>query len=135
MYEILCGTFCYVTDAVSTSSCLGTVIEKPGMLTMNNAAFSNLSKLPVCGGKIISCANSRGPILVSCVKTSDITVTAKSNSELFSCTDNDEWNKDAFNAKLFCHHYITTAIQHLKYLFAIHMNLMELFCQMVNMGY
>ncbi|KAI3470930.1 hypothetical protein Pfo_027593 [Paulownia fortunei] len=66
--------------AVSTSSHLRAVLEKPGMLSMNNAAFSNLSKLPVCGGKIISCTNRSGSILVSCVKTSD-TVTGESSGD------------------------------------------------------
>ncbi|KAK6121993.1 hypothetical protein DH2020_044267 [Rehmannia glutinosa] len=66
--------------AVSTSSHLRIVLEKPG-ITMNNAAFSNLSKLPVCGGKLISFTNKRGSLFLSCVKTSDTTAPAKSNGD------------------------------------------------------
>ncbi|PIN19006.1 Pyruvate carboxylase [Handroanthus impetiginosus] len=67
--------------AVSTSSPLNTLLKKPGMLAMNNAAFSNLSKYPCCGGKIISRTNRHGSLIISCVKTSDTTVTSESNSD------------------------------------------------------
>ncbi|KAK4433374.1 hypothetical protein Salat_1099700 [Sesamum alatum] len=63
---------------VSTSSHLKSVLERPGMVTMNNAAFCNPSRLPVFGGKITSSTSRHGALLVSCVKTSEATVTAKS---------------------------------------------------------
>ncbi|KAL0382190.1 UNVERIFIED_CONTAM: hypothetical protein Scaly_0506300 [Sesamum calycinum] len=73
--------FYYVTDAFTMRSHFRTVLEKPGTVTINNSAFSNLSKLPVCGGKLSSSTNRHGAILVSCVKNSETTVTSKSNSD------------------------------------------------------
>ncbi|KAL3834795.1 hypothetical protein ACJIZ3_009531 [Penstemon smallii] len=67
--------------AVGTSSCLKSMLEKPGIVTINHATFSNLNKLPVFGGKIVSSTNRHGTLLMSCLKTSEATVTAKSNSE------------------------------------------------------
>ncbi|KAK4436472.1 hypothetical protein Salat_0810900 [Sesamum alatum] len=67
--------------AFTTGSRFRTVLEKPGTVTINNSAFSNLSKLPVCGGKLSSSTNRHGAILVSCVKNSETTVTSKSNSD------------------------------------------------------
>ncbi|KAI3458485.1 hypothetical protein Pfo_015148 [Paulownia fortunei] len=66
--------------AVSSSSHLKPMLERPGTITMNNAAFCNLNKLPVCGGKIISSTSRRGALLVSCVKTSEATA-AKSKGD------------------------------------------------------
>ncbi|KAG8380904.1 hypothetical protein BUALT_Bualt06G0065200 [Buddleja alternifolia] len=45
---------------------------------MNSAAFCSLNKLPVYGDKIISSTNRQVPLVVSCVKTSEATVTSKS---------------------------------------------------------
>ncbi|KAL0402959.1 UNVERIFIED_CONTAM: hypothetical protein Sradi_1936700 [Sesamum radiatum] len=73
--------FYYVTDAFTTRSHFRTVLEKPGTVTINNSAFSNPSKLPVCGGKLSSSTNRHGAILVSCVKNSETTATSKSNSD------------------------------------------------------
>ncbi|KAL0303918.1 UNVERIFIED_CONTAM: hypothetical protein Sradi_6259900 [Sesamum radiatum] len=63
---------------VSTSSHLKSVLERPGMITTNNSAFCNPSRLPVYGGKITSSTSRHSALLVSCVKTSETTVTAKS---------------------------------------------------------
>ncbi|KAK6135744.1 hypothetical protein DH2020_030461 [Rehmannia glutinosa] len=63
--------------AAGTGFHLKSVLERPGMITMNNATLCNLSKLPVYGGNIISSTNRHGALLVSCVKTSEATVTAK----------------------------------------------------------
>ncbi|KAL3650320.1 hypothetical protein CASFOL_006723 [Castilleja foliolosa] len=68
-----------INYAVSISSRLNTVFEKPGMLTKNNAAFSSYSKLPVYGGNVISFKSRRDSLFVSCAKTSDTTLIAKSN--------------------------------------------------------
>ncbi|KAK4385279.1 hypothetical protein Sango_2651900 [Sesamum angolense] len=48
------------------------------MITMNSSAFCNPSRLPVYGGKITSSTSRHGALLVSCVKTSETTVTTKS---------------------------------------------------------
>lgn len=79
--------FYYATDAFTKGSHFRTVLEKPGTVTINYSAFSNLSKLTVCGGKLSSSTNRHGAILVSCVKNSETPVTSKSNSELFYCTN------------------------------------------------
>ncbi|XP_073019829.1 uncharacterized protein [Primulina eburnea] len=67
--------------SVSPSSHSKATFERPGIITVNNGVFSNLSRLTVSGGKIFSSTNSRRPILVSCVKTSEIALAAKSNGE------------------------------------------------------
>ncbi|KAL7107572.1 hypothetical protein ACP275_06G063200 [Erythranthe tilingii] len=67
--------------AVGTSSHLKSGVERPAMITMNNAAFYNLSRLPVFGGNTVSSTNRHGALLVSCVKTSEATVTAKSKGD------------------------------------------------------
>ncbi|KAL3837787.1 hypothetical protein ACJIZ3_022378 [Penstemon smallii] len=67
--------------AVGTSSHLKPLLGKPGLVTINNAAFSNWRKMAVFGGKNVSSTNRNGAVLVSCAKTSDTTVTAKSSSE------------------------------------------------------
>ncbi|GER57730.1 biotin/lipoyl attachment domain-containing protein [Striga asiatica] len=71
-------------NSVSTYSHLRTVIEKPGMLIMNTAAFSSNRKFPACRGSVTSFKNRNGSLFVSCVKTSDTTLTAKSNGGLFN---------------------------------------------------
>ncbi|GFQ07128.1 hypothetical protein PHJA_002856900 [Phtheirospermum japonicum] len=63
------------------SSHLKSVLERPGMITMNNAAFCHLSKLPVYGQNVISSPNKHGTLLVSCAKTSEATVAAKSKGD------------------------------------------------------
>ncbi|GER39436.1 biotin/lipoyl attachment domain-containing family protein, partial [Striga asiatica] len=68
-------------NSVSTYSHLRTVIEKPGMLIMNTAAFSSNRKFPACRGSVTSFKNRNGSLFVSCVKTSDTTLTAKSNGD------------------------------------------------------
>ncbi|XP_073314778.1 uncharacterized protein [Primulina huaijiensis] len=65
--------------AVTLSSHSKSTFERPCVITMNNGVFSNLCRLTVCGGKIFSSTNSRRPILVSCVKTSETALAAKSN--------------------------------------------------------
>ncbi|CAA0831354.1 biotin/lipoyl attachment domain-containing protein [Striga hermonthica] len=70
-----------ITDAASTCSRLRTVIEKPGMLIMNTAAFSSNRKFLACRGSVTSFKNRNGYLFVSCVKTSDTTLTAKSNGD------------------------------------------------------
>ncbi|XP_075496831.1 uncharacterized protein LOC142533817 isoform X2 [Primulina tabacum] len=65
--------------AVTLSSHSKSTFERPGVITMNNGVFSNLNRLIVCGGKIFSSTNSRRPILVSCVKSSETALVAKSN--------------------------------------------------------
>ncbi|XP_011084859.1 uncharacterized protein LOC105167007 [Sesamum indicum] len=67
--------------AFTKGSHFRTVLEKPGTVTINYSAFSNLSKLTVCGGKLSSSTNRHGAILVSCVKNSETPVTSKSNSD------------------------------------------------------
>ncbi|CAI9768274.1 unnamed protein product [Fraxinus pennsylvanica] len=67
--------------SVSTSSYLKSVLERPGTVTMNNAALSNQNKLPFYGGKYISFTNKRGAILVTCVKASESTVTSTSSGD------------------------------------------------------
>ncbi|KAG8390150.1 hypothetical protein BUALT_Bualt01G0053600 [Buddleja alternifolia] len=74
------AVLCSFHYAVSTSCHLRTMLDKPGVLTMNKATFYNLSNLPVCGGKIIS-SKRHGSISVSCVKTSETTLTSKSNGD------------------------------------------------------
>ncbi|XP_011076643.1 uncharacterized protein LOC105160843 [Sesamum indicum] len=63
---------------VSTSSHLKSILGRPGMITMKNSAFCNPSRLPIYGRNITSSTSGRGALLVSCVKTSEATVTATS---------------------------------------------------------
>ncbi|PIN00090.1 hypothetical protein CDL12_27409 [Handroanthus impetiginosus] len=58
--------------AVSTSS----MLERPGMIAANSTARCNLNQLPVYGGK--TSTNRCSSLLVSCVKTSEPAITAKS---------------------------------------------------------
>lgn len=71
----------YFHYAVSPSSCSKATFERPGVITMSNSVFSNLSRLTVCGGKIFSSTNRCGPMLVSCLKTSETAIAAKSNGD------------------------------------------------------
>ncbi|KAL3652275.1 hypothetical protein CASFOL_001956 [Castilleja foliolosa] len=64
-----------------TSPHLKTVFEKPDTLTMNNVALSSCCKLPVWGGNIISFKNRHESLFVLCAKTSDTTLTSKSNGD------------------------------------------------------
>ncbi|KAL8552256.1 hypothetical protein ACS0TY_001089 [Phlomoides rotata] len=59
--------------AVGTNSHLKSLLQRPGI--------SNLSKLPICGGKILSSTTRHGALLVSCVKTSEATVAVKSKGD------------------------------------------------------
>ncbi|XP_073124560.1 uncharacterized protein [Henckelia pumila] len=67
--------------AVIQSSHSKSTFERPGVITLNNVIFSNLSRLTVCSGKIFSSTNRRRPILMSCVNTSETALAAKSNGD------------------------------------------------------
>lgn len=63
-----------VSDAVGPTFHQKSVMERPGMITMNNAASYNLNRLPMYGGKIVSSTNRHGALVVSCMKTSEATI-------------------------------------------------------------
>ncbi|XP_057779384.1 uncharacterized protein LOC130997965 [Salvia miltiorrhiza] len=67
--------------AVGTNSLLKFVLQRPGMVTMNGAAYCGLSKLPACGGKNLSSRKRHGALLVSCAKTSEATISAKAKGD------------------------------------------------------
>ncbi|KAL3524018.1 hypothetical protein ACH5RR_016852 [Cinchona calisaya] len=62
---------------------LKSVIDKPGVVSMNNVGFSSFSKSHVqglaYGGRLISSPNKLGGVIVSCVKDSKAPVTDKSD--------------------------------------------------------
>ncbi|KAH6802255.1 hypothetical protein C2S51_033701 [Perilla frutescens var. frutescens] len=65
--------------AVGTNSHLKSVLQRPGMVITNGAAFCDLSKLPACGGNTLSCRRRYG--VLSCAKTSEATITAKAKGD------------------------------------------------------
>ncbi|KAI5670429.1 hypothetical protein M9H77_10793 [Catharanthus roseus] len=62
---------------------LKSICEKPGIVPMNNVAFSNVGKFSIqalgYSGRLISSQNKLGGLTVSCQKTSEATVAANSN--------------------------------------------------------
>lgn len=62
-----------------TNSHLMSVLQRPGMVITNGAAFCDVSKLPACGGKTLSCRKRHGVLL--CAKTSEATITAKAKGD------------------------------------------------------
>lgn len=65
--------------AVGSNSHLKSVLQRPGMATVH-ATFCDLSKLPACGGKTVSCRRP-GALLISCAKSSEATITAKAKGD------------------------------------------------------
>ncbi|OIT03639.1 PREDICTED: uncharacterized protein LOC109225681 [Nicotiana attenuata] len=67
---------------VHTSSHLKSVSEMPGVFPANNVVFSNLTMFPIKGflndAKLVSSSNKNGRLILSCAKTSETIVTAKS---------------------------------------------------------
>lgn len=74
-------TFIYV----GLISPLKSICEKPGIVPMNNVAFSNVGKFSIqalgYSGRLISSQNKLGGLTVSCQKTSEATVAANSNGK------------------------------------------------------
>ncbi|KZV16809.1 biotin carboxyl carrier protein of acetyl-CoA carboxylase 2, chloroplastic-like [Dorcoceras hygrometricum] len=67
--------------AASPGSHSNATFERPGVITMNNGVFSNASRLNLCDGKIFSSTNRHRALSVSCVKTSETALAAKSNGD------------------------------------------------------
>ncbi|MCD9641253.1 hypothetical protein HAX54_027343 [Datura stramonium] len=71
-----------VPHSVGTTSHLKSVSEMPGICLMNNAVISNLTKFPIKGSQngsnFVSSSNKNSRLILSCAKTSETTVTAKS---------------------------------------------------------
>nr|XP_033515792.1 uncharacterized protein LOC104110916 isoform X3 [Nicotiana tomentosiformis] len=69
--------------SVGATSHMRSVIEMPGVFPMNNVAFSKPTKLPVkgssSGAKLVSSTNKHNRLILYCAKTSETTVTAKSD--------------------------------------------------------
>ncbi|XP_027110715.1 uncharacterized protein LOC113762383 isoform X2 [Coffea eugenioides] len=65
------------------TSPLKSIIDKPGAVPMTTVGFSGLAKCHIQGlaynGKLISSTSKMGGVIVSCVKTSEVPVTAKSD--------------------------------------------------------
>ncbi|XP_075111110.1 uncharacterized protein LOC107795053 isoform X2 [Nicotiana tabacum] len=72
--------------SVGTTSHMRSVIEMPGVIPMNNVAFSKPTKLPLKGSsngaKLVSSTNKHSRLILSCAKTSETTVTTKSGAVL-----------------------------------------------------
>ncbi|MCD9641252.1 hypothetical protein HAX54_027342 [Datura stramonium] len=68
--------------SVGTTSRLKSVSELPGICSVNNAAISNLTKFPIKGSlngsNLASSSNKNSRLILSCGKTSETTVIAKS---------------------------------------------------------
>ncbi|XP_004240889.1 uncharacterized protein [Solanum lycopersicum] len=68
--------------SVGTTSHVRSVIEMPGVIPTNNIAFSKPTKFSLKGSsngaRRISSPNKHGRLILSCAKTSETTVTAKS---------------------------------------------------------
>ncbi|KAK4363585.1 hypothetical protein RND71_018826 [Anisodus tanguticus] len=68
-----------------TTSHVRSVIEMPGVIPTNSIAFSKPTKLLLKGSsndaRVMSSPNKHGRLILSCAKTSETTVTAKSNGE------------------------------------------------------
>lgn len=67
------------------------VIEMPGVIPTNSIAFSKPYKLPLKGSsngaRLMPFRNKHGRLILSCAKTSETTVTAKSGGKLLCyCT-------------------------------------------------
>lgn len=57
------------SDGVGTNSHLKSFLQRPGVITINGAAY--------CDRKNLSSRKRHGALLVSCAKTSEATITAK----------------------------------------------------------
>ncbi|KAK6786529.1 hypothetical protein RDI58_015054 [Solanum bulbocastanum] len=68
--------------SVGTTSHVRSVIEMPGVIPTNSIAFSRPTKLSLKGSsngaRLMSSPNKHGRLVLSCAKTSETTVTAKS---------------------------------------------------------
>lgn len=58
-----------LSDGVGTNSQLKSVLQRPGAITINGAAYCDL--------KYLSSRKRHGALLVSCAKSSEATITAK----------------------------------------------------------
>ncbi|KAJ8552932.1 hypothetical protein K7X08_020325 [Anisodus acutangulus] len=71
-----------------TTSHVRSVIEMPGVIPTNSVAFSKPTKLPLKGSsidaRVMSSPNKHGRLILSCAKTSETTVTAKSNGAVLA---------------------------------------------------
>ncbi|KAJ8537231.1 hypothetical protein K7X08_035632 [Anisodus acutangulus] len=69
--------------SVGTTSHVRSVIEMPGVIPTNSVVFSKHTKLPLKGSsngaRLMSSPNKHGRLILSCAKTSETTVTSKSN--------------------------------------------------------
>ncbi|OIT21608.1 PREDICTED: uncharacterized protein LOC109218695 [Nicotiana attenuata] len=69
--------------SVGNTSHMRSVIEIPGVIPMNNVGFSKPTKFPLKGSsngaKLVSSTNKHSSFILSCAKTSETTVTAKSD--------------------------------------------------------
>lgn len=76
-----------IVDSVGTVVPLRAAFERPGVVSMHNAASLIAAKFPVQGSTFgldfVSSQKKRAGALVSCVKSSEVAVVDKANGECF----------------------------------------------------